>query len=37
MGRTISNGFGLKKLNNELYIYNKKLWYFSIFLYNSLN
>ena len=25
MGRTISNGFGLKKLNNELYIYNKKL------------
>jgi hypothetical protein len=25
MGKTISNGFGLKKLNNELYIYNKKL------------
>jgi hypothetical protein len=25
LGKTISNGFGLKKLNNELYIYNKKL------------
>jgi len=25
LGRTISNGLGLKKLNNELYIYNKKL------------
>ena len=25
IGRTISNGFGIKKLNNELYIYNKKL------------
>ena len=25
MGRTISNGFGSQKLNNELYIYNKKL------------
>jgi len=25
MGRTISNGFGMKKINNELYIYNKKI------------